>query len=146
MKRRIVIAVALGLAGCKASNNEAVIIAAIESEVRLPVDAHPLNAYARFYAYGPNDVVVGNYLIPPSGPDLKLCEEEKAIEKKENMKGQSGSQYCLPPRGVRAGEHRWMADYKWLPGGHDGGCNFIDVIYDLASERFLKVECHGSVG
>ncbi|WP_443969595.1 hypothetical protein [Sphingobium sp. CR28] len=145
MKRGIVIAVALGLVGCKASIKEAAIIAAIESKVRLPVNARPLDAYARFYAYGPDDVVVGNYLIPPSEPDLKLCEEEKAIEKKENVEGESASRYCPPPRGVGAGEHRWMSNYKWLPGGYDGGCNYIDVIYDLASERFLKVECHGSV-
>jgi len=146
MKKRIIIALALELVGCGDKNREAAIVATIEHQVALPVGAHPLDAYARFYAYGPDGVVYGNYLVPPSKPDMKRCIEERAIEKKENMKGASGSRFCPPPEGIRPGEHRWMSDYRWLPGAYDGGCDYLDVIYDVASEKFFKVECHGSLG
>lgn len=143
MKWPIVIALTLGLAGCDAQTGEADMTSAIEREIRLPVGAHPLNAYARVYAYAPDDKVVAIYFFP-SKPDQRLCEEEREIEFKERSEG--ASRFCPPPKGLIAGERRWITDYTMLPGAHDGGCNYIDVEYDMKAHSFAHVACHGEVG
>ncbi|WP_313808281.1 hypothetical protein [Sphingobium sp.] len=143
MRWYIFIAAALGLAGCNEYSRESRVISAIERQIQLPTDAYPLRAYSRVYAYAPDNKVVAIYLLP-SKPDQRLCEEEKEIERKEN--GEGASQFCLPPKGLIAGEQRWIKDYQMLPGAHDGGCKFIDVQYDLNSKNFLQVACHGEVG
>jgi hypothetical protein len=135
--------IVLALAGCEKQSQETKMISVIESEIRLPARAHSLDAYSRIYAYAPDNKIVAIYLMP-SKPDQRLCEEEKEIER--NSKGGGASQFCPPPKGLIAGEQRWIADYRMLPGAHDGGCSYVDVQYDLTSKSFMKVACHGEVG
>ncbi|MEC3950719.1 hypothetical protein [Sphingobium sp. HWE2-09] len=132
----------LGLAGCGEQNQETKVISTIEREVRLPSGSHPLKAYSRVYAYAPDNRVMAIYLLPEH-PNPKLCEEEKEIERKEKSRG--GSRFCPPPYGLVAGEQRWIENYRMLPGANDGGCDYIDVEYDLTSKKFLQVACHGRV-
>lgn len=143
MKWSIAITLTFGLAGCGEHSRETKVISAIEREIRLPVGTQPIHAYSRVYAYAPENKVVAIYLIP-SNPDQRLCDEEKEIERKEKSEG--ASRFCPPPEGLIAGEKRWIEDYKMLPGAHDGGCDYIDVQYDLNSKNFLQVACHGNVG
>lgn len=44
---------------------------------------------------------------------------------------------------VRAGERRWVADKRGLPIYFDGGCDVINIVYDLSTEIVEQSFCDG---
>ena len=61
--------------------------------------------------------------------------------------------YALEPRGKRvigvyvlsskAGQRRWLEDYRKLPSVLDGGCAIVNVRYDIAAESIEAAFCNG---
>ena len=115
---------------------------AIEARIRLPAGAFPISAYARLYAYAPDGGVSAIYVIP-SERNAAACANELALEAKDKL--EVISFYCQPPKGISAGERRWVSNHRSLPIVDDGGCHFVDVRYDPATQKIDLVECHGAV-
>jgi hypothetical protein len=116
--RRLFTAFAIALAGCSGSSQveQQKTIRLIESKIRLPKAAYKIEKYARYYAKE-NDKVTGVYVITVD-PSNKF--------------------YDLP-----IGGSRWIDDYRNLPSISDGGCQIVNVIYDLAKHDVEKVFCNG---
>ena len=76
----------------------------IESRLKLPDGAHPLDSYGRNYAYAEDGTVVAVYAAPHWPTDAKV------------------------------GEARWHKSYEALPRIMDGGCSVISVSYNPETE------------
>lgn len=112
---------------------------AIESQVRLPPGAAPLDAYARAYALAPADRVVAFYFTPM---DQLIDEECQAIKAAAPASRQQIVLLCPPPEGMRAGERRWFGGNR-LPVVEDGRCSFLNIEFDLARQVVTSAECNG---
>ncbi|WP_179042531.1 hypothetical protein [Sphingobium lactosutens] len=115
------------------------IMDAIEHAVQIPSGAGPMSQFARTYKYASPTRVVAFYFIPDETTDELFCEGAKEGGPK-NGQVLLG---CPPPDGMKAGERRWLNNDVFLPDINDGGCNYIDIEYDLKSKLFIRAECHG---
>ena len=116
------------------------IMEAIEREIQLPAEAAALDRYARAYKRASPTRIVAFYFIRYGKPNSFSCTAAS-----EN--GPSNGQIlmrCPPPDGMAAGERRWLDDAMSLPGADDGGCDYVDVEYDLDTKSFVRVSCHGN--
>lgn len=95
----------------------------IESRVKLPAEALPLNKYARYYGRD-GSTVVAEYLESPGFPSKPLPP------------GQHNWVH------VPEGQRRWVGNSQAFPSVTDGGCSVIYVSYYPKSER-LTVQCGG---
>lgn len=48
-----------------------------------------------------------------------------------------------PPDGMKQGERRWVTNDGALPQVSDGGCDYIDVEFDLVTATVTRLACHG---
>ena len=141
MKFHSPLAAILLIAGCTPAEQpqQAEIMDAIELDVQVPSGAPPLNRFARTYKYASSARVVAFYFVPDDKPDERFCSriKEGGPQNGQVLLG------CPPPEGMKAGERRWLNDDVSLPDVNDGGCNYIDVEYDLKSKSVIRADCHG---
>jgi hypothetical protein len=141
----------LAVSGCNhAPSREATLMDEIERSVVLPKSAEPLSAYGRNYAFADQGrVVVATYLIPsPPIPVGKRCQVMLANGSlrpctKEQIAEQVSSDARAAAAETPAGRRRWFRTPNDLPYISDGGCQQVDVQFDIASHRILAVACNG---
>ncbi len=139
-----VLAAILALLSCTSDEDRRRIelMDAIENRIHLPVGAGPIARFARTYRFAAPDRVVGSYFTPDTAYYRSSCEEAR-------RGGRTNGQVvllCPPPEGMTAGERRWFDDDVHLPVVDDGGCDYIDVEYDVRTRTFALAHCHGTVG
>ena len=138
----LVLASTIVLAGCSSHEHrrQLGVMDRIEGAVRLPSGAHPLNAYARYYARLPTGDVEGVYIIPWN-------DEPKPGEVCEELTASFSSHAVRCPKAqndeLKSGERGWVGDYQKLPVRLDGGCSVITIQFDPAKSRLKSVECNG---
>lgn len=141
MKFHLSLAATFMIAGCTSPEQprHTEIMDAIEHDIQMPSGARPLNQFSRTYKYASSTRVVAFYFVPDEKPDERFCKATKDS-------GPNNGQVllgCPPPEGMKAGERRWLNDDVSLPDVNDGGCNYIDVEYDLKSMSLTRADCHG---
>ncbi|MEP7006194.1 MAG: hypothetical protein ABI810_09435 [Sphingomonas bacterium] len=121
----------------------------IERAVVLPKDAAPLDSYGRNYTFSGPEKVVATYLIPPRLPELdEGCEvmlenlDSRPCTKKE-IDEASASEARNASAQTAAGKRRWYKGPDYLPSISDGGCEQVNVEYDIRTHRVLVVACNG---
>lgn len=119
---------AMALTGCGAavSSGEAKLMDAIESQIVLPPPARPIDAYARYYARGPDGSVIATYVLPD------VYKEELGA-----CRGTDCQQAPL----IGAGERRWLADRYILPVVAARSCALIVMVYNPAKHRIEELRC-----
>ena len=92
----------------------------IEASVALPVEADPLDQYARYYAHERDGSVraVFTHPLPKTPPDAVCMEMGRGIVPCEEPE-------ALRPN-LKAGERIWLANSDDLPLISDGGCSVIE--------------------
>lgn len=127
------------------------IMRAIESAVKLPVNAKAFKEYSRNYAFRPDGKVVAIYVIPRS------AQERESEFGCEVMLKNFGSRSCTHTEKVEvanqekrrakrfghANQSRWFGDYRELPLLMDGGCDLIEIIYNPRLHRIQSAQCNG---
>lgn len=111
----------------------------IERTMVLPPGAGNLGRFARAYKLQSSSEVIAFYFVPEADNSQLSCEVAK-------VGGPANGQLallCPPPVGMRAGERRWFSNDVHLPDVCDGGCNYIDVRYDIRTRKLLSAVCHG---
>jgi len=141
MKPYLPFSAILLIVGCTSpeQRRQTEIMDAIEHDVQIPFDARPLTQFARTYKYASSTRVVAFYFIPHDEPDEWFCKGAKEG-------GPTNGQVllgCRPPDGMKAGERRWLSDDVCLPYVNDGGCNYVDIEYDLRSQSVIRADCNG---
>lgn len=153
MRSRFVLFAALALtSACRAADDEhQVLMKHIESAVRLPEDAWAIEEYARNYASMPDGTVLAIYVKPfehVAYPD-QACEQvlenlETAPCSTETIAELEAQDAQLAESRGKAGESRWLNDYRKLPTMNDGGCMLIEISFDPRSRKIERVECNGT--
>ena len=112
---------------------------AIEQKVRLPSNAGPIEHYARAYAYGSPTRIAAVYFRPDRSHDPAFCQEAKrgGVDNGQILLG------CALPDGMKQDERRWVTSDEALPQVSDGGCDYIDVEFDLVTATVTRLACHG---
>src|SRR6476646_5747339 len=109
----------------------------IEHTVRLPGGAHPLSAYARYYAFQ-NGGVHAVYIIPWDRTPLL---DNACGERGSNSTSHEGNcQILLDP--LKAGQRRWLGHSRDLPVEFEGGCKVVEIDFDVARGRVTNAACH----
>lgn len=105
----------------------------IERTARLPPTSGPLDGYDRYYARNTitgRKVIVGLYLA------THIADERERYGR--------GDPHYWEPVPPRKGRLHLLANASELPGDiADGGCEEINVIWDVATEKVAGVECNG---
>ncbi|WP_126665465.1 hypothetical protein [Croceibacterium ferulae] len=113
----------------------------LEENVRLPEGASKLSEYARYYADAGRGEIVAAYLIPF---EHELAPGEGC---EEMMKDFSSREVPCPdqksPWSMPAGQRRWLDDRLDLPVVSDGGCIYVEIIFDKATAAMKRAECNG---
>jgi hypothetical protein len=109
----------------------------IEHEVRLPTGAHPLSKYARYYAFADGGVH-GVYIIP--WDDKALPADNECEQRNGSTNHGLNCQISLHP--LKVGERRWLAESRDLPIEFEGGCNVVELHFDVDNGRVTNVACH----
>lgn len=118
---------------------QAAIMDSIEQQVKLSADAEPIERYARTYAFKSRDRVSAVYFLPDLAND-EACRVAKGYGPKS---AGAVARLCPPPDGMKAGERRWFRDADSLPLISDGGCQNIDVEFDLNAGSVIFAHCQG---
>ncbi|MGN6497048.1 MAG: hypothetical protein ACTHK5_06870 [Tsuneonella sp.] len=140
MTRLLICILVFSTAACDDKlNSHRNVIRSIESAVELPEGASSLASYERYYAQKADGIVIGVYTNHDS-------EHRRGVLRA--CKGLRDKPYPCPTdaadiRLVEAGESVWLDDPTDLPAMSGGGCAQITLQYELASGRFLEVECNG---
>lgn len=111
----------------------------IENNLRLPQEAGKIEKFGRAYKFGSPNRVEAFYFVPNVQHDDRFCEGAKGG-------GRTNGQIvlaCPPPDGMKAGERRWFDNDVHLPSVNDGGCNYVDVVYDIRLRKVFSARCHG---
>ncbi len=116
------------VANASEGGRERALMDEIESSVRLPTGAHPIADYGRYYAFDGMDKVRAVYLVP-----LVLPRSLRARGSRQDWVND------LP-----ADKRRWEGRADRLPHVFDGGCMMVTIEYDIATKRFLRVDCDGN--
>lgn len=115
----------------------------IERRVSLPLDAFPLNDYARYYSYGANGQIVAVYMIPfpefPDGPDVGCSEMQADFSTREVECPELEFEH-----NIAAGQRVWLDDFRTLPSIDDGGCSVIEFEIQTDLQYLLEPRCNGS--
>jgi hypothetical protein len=141
MRALISFALALAVAACsptKVSQSDQV-MNDIEAKIRLPKGAYPLQKYARAYSLPSNGKVFAIYFRPFPDPISTSCDEAQRHKDNEGQVALT----CSPPVGMKEDERRWFRNQNALPNANDGGCDFIDVEFDVKARSVEHAECHG---
>lgn len=139
MTRLLVLSLAIALTGCAPRTDHAMLMDNIEHAVRLPVGALSLDHYARAYAKGPGNRVLGVYFIP-SAPDPARCGQASA----QDARGGAIAS-CPPPEGMSPNARRWFDTPAALPRAKGSGCAWIDLRFNVDTHRVETVACHGDM-
>ena len=145
MNRCFALAVLVASQGCSQTmiSGTATTMGEIERKVRLPKQARPLAAYARYYAPRSDGKVVGIYVLTVA--DLSRASDEGCAEMDSNFELKD---VPCPPEpsktpSIAAGQRRWMSDVRDLPAIDDGGCSVITVIFDQRTRKVEEAACNG---
>lgn len=135
--RPVFVSVALMvLASCASNqkNKQAASMDEIESSIRLPQGAGPLESYARYYTEHEGSVL-GAYTteIEAPRPSDYGCEELQ-------LNGSSKTVACPAPADARPGERRWVKfdDYPAVAGED---CTAIQLRSDPRTRKITYLEC-----
>ena len=141
MKFRATVVVAFFLSGCSSNEqrNREAMMDDIERQIELPAGARHLENYARAYRESAPNRVSAIYFTPLK-PDPDFCRGARSGG--ADNAGQIALS-CPPPDGMNQGERRWFPGKQALPDVLDGGCNYIDVEFNVGSRRIISAECHG---
>jgi hypothetical protein len=141
MRLRFVLAAAFLMAACSSpeKRQQAELMDQIEQKVLLPREAGKIERFARAYKFGSADRVEAFYFVPDGQHDPWFCEGAK---KGGRTNGQVALA-CPSPDGLEAGERRWFGNDVHLPAANDGGCDFIEVVYDIRSRTVASAKCNG---
>lgn len=136
----------LALFGCADRPAPEALMQEIERALILPQGAAPLARYGRNYAYANDGHVLGVYVFPPT-PTLtaancavlldfgsRRCTATEYEAARERERRTIAEQ-------AKAGERRWLDDRKLLPVVAEGGCAVIEIEYDVAAKRFIRLAC-----
>jgi hypothetical protein len=142
LKCYLTVSAALFVVACASpeERRRAEIMNAIEKEIQLPQGAGEMTRYARTYKFASPDRVIGFYFVPDKDYDDWFCQGAK---KGGATNGQIALA-CPPPDGIAAGERRWFDADVHMPAVSDGGCNYVDVEYDMKTNRVTSARCHGT--
>lgn len=136
MRPTTIIVLLFALTGCASSqkDSQAALMDDIESSIRLPPGARPLENYARYYTMN-EGFVQGAYSteVEAPRPSDYGCE----------VVGPDGSSKlvaCRPPADARPGERRWVKfeDYPAVAGED---CTAIQLEFDPRTRKFTYLEC-----
>ena len=124
---------------------------AIEAAVVVPEGAGALDEYSRNYAVGPDGKIVAVYVSPSEplvtdeedGCEVMLEDFESRPCTPEEVAEMVRDDQASAERMGKAGQSRWFDSYEDLPVVLDGGCGFIEIIYDPKTKRIERVECNG---
>ncbi len=141
LKRHFIFATVLLAAGCGPAEERqhAELMDVIEQGLELPNGAEQLRRYARTYKFASPNRVEAHYFMPS---DSFIDESCKGAKSGGRTNGQIAL-LCPPPDGMQAGERRWFAYDVSLPLVEDGGCNFIEVEYDVQRKAIVSAYCNG---
>jgi hypothetical protein len=143
MKRILIAALVVGLAGCSSPEQSPhdELMDVIEAQVRLPEGARHLDDYSRYYAESDDGRVTAVYLIPLS---MEAADEDECEEISEDGSGQIVPCPSMNlPWQIPAGQRRWLDTEADLPFINDGGCSQVTVTFDRATSRVSAVNCNG---
>lgn len=123
----------------------------IEAAVVLPKGAGALDEYSRNYAVGRDGKIIAYYVIPfatsitegEDGCEVMLENLESRPCTDEEVAEMVRDDLAQAERRGRAGQSRWFDSYGELPLVLDGGCGFIEIIYDPETKRIERAECNG---
>lgn len=136
MVRSLLVAFAFLLASCSNSEERKheALMNEIESSIRLPSGAGPLESYARYYSEYRGEVV-GAYTTEVEAPRPADygCEELSAD-------GKSKSVRCPAPADVRPGQRRWV-NFEDYPAVAGHKCTAIQLIFDPRTRKIKDVQC-----
>ena len=136
MKSVTIVFSLIGLTGCALSpkDSQAALMDEIESAVRLPPEAGPLESYARYYTVHEGSVH-GAYTteVKVSRPQDYGCEEL-------GSNGKSKMVACTALADARPGERRWVKfeDYPAVAGED---CTAIQLEFDPQTRKITYLEC-----
>ena len=136
MRTVFIIISLLAVAGCASTqkNSRAALMDEIESSIRLPSGAEPLESYARYYTEH-NGSVLGAYTteIEAPRPSNYGCEEL-------GLKGGSTKVACPALADARPGERRWVKfeDYPAVAGKN---CTAIQLEFDPRAKIITYLAC-----
>ena len=113
----------------------------LEENVRLPDGASDLSEYARYYADAGGGEIVAAYVIPF---EYEVGSDEGCAEMMEDF---SSRDVPCPDgdstRSISAGQRQWLDDRIDLPVVDDGGCTFIEIVFDKATVSMKQARCNG---
>ena len=146
-----VLALGTGAPTLAETAEQTAIMQAIEAVVVLPEGAGELAEYSRNYAAGPDGKVLAFYVIPfetlitdeDVGCEVMLEDLESRPCTDEEVADMVRDDLARAERMGNAGQSRWFDSYGELPLVLDGGCNFIEIIYDPKTKRIESAECNG---
>ncbi|WP_139020349.1 hypothetical protein [Citromicrobium sp. JLT1363] len=136
MKPVIFIVSLIALASCASdqANSRTALMDEIESSIRLPADAGPLESYARYYTEHKGSVH-GAYTteVEAPRPSDYGCEELQ-------VDGSWKTVACAAPADAQPGERRWVKfeDYPAVAGKD---CAAIQLEFDLRTRKITYLEC-----
>ena len=116
-RRFLFVALLLGACSNAASREKNRIMDTIEAHVQMPSGAHPINEYARYYAWDSSGRVFGVYTTVPLGFSLHR---------------------------TRSGQRTWVRDTGHLPNIVGGGCETVNLVFNPATRTFGDTACNGS--
>lgn len=121
----------------------------IERQVRLPIDARPLDEYGRYYFLEEKGRVKALYVhaLDPRdddpGPSKLDCAEAVTIGGKSAIRAIRCPTDPAAVRYLRAGHRQWVAGRSAAPIIYDGGCIVVHVTFDLETRKVGQVSCNG---
>ncbi|MBB5713081.1 hypothetical protein [Sphingomonas xinjiangensis] len=132
----------LSLAACTMqdeNHRHEALMDSIERSVVLPKGSQPLSAYGRSYAFAGQDRVIGSYSIPvnsPTGPCTVVIpgNSSRACSAEEDE----------PIEQTAAGTRRWFDDADDVPKLLWAGCDQVNVVYEISSQRVLETLCEAN--
>ena len=141
MKSCLILPLILCVAGCASpeERRQTDLMDRIEKQVQLPSGAGEITRFARAYKFSSQDHVIALYFVPNARPDQAFCDGARGG-------GPTNGQIalaCPPPEGMKAGDRRWFGNDVYLPAVFDGGCNYLDIGYDVRKRSITIGRCHG---
>lgn len=115
------------------------LIREIDAAVTVPEGALPLESYAGYYSMRPDGKIGVFY-----DGDVRDGGEKWATETCSEVASDDTfiDVPCSPDDRPRAGERHWV-EYERMPDAADGGCIFINVLYNPTAHRVERVFCNG---
>ena len=113
----------------------------IEASISLPTGASEIDSYARYYTKSENGLVNAVYLSPFEKPDPNdSCSEIMPDDSLKDVPCPK-TEYAYPI--LESGQRVWLKDFRNIPIVFDGGCSYIEIEYDLKTQKYVSVQCNG---